>query len=218
MRRTLAALTTSAVLIPLAITAMPGAASAATNPLTVHVYGRDGAKVSTSVHATNLNTREAYTLTSNRAKETTQGHLRRRRRNRRKRRHDGSRRPYCQGLRIELDRHRRSQGEAVPGLAQPAHCGDPRRSHGAHLRRKRLPRRVSRHPGQALRDPERFGEFPARLRRRLDGHPPVGNVHRGPGPLRRARQHDRAAEQLPQDGATFQPCSGHPPRAVAGPW
>ncbi|MGA3541786.1 hypothetical protein ACK8GE_21130 [Micromonosporaceae bacterium DT194] len=73
MRRTLAALTTSAVLIPLAITAMPGAALAATNALTVHVYGRDGAKVSTSVHATNLNTREAYTLTSNRARKLPRG-------------------------------------------------------------------------------------------------------------------------------------------------
>ena len=54
MRRTLATLTATAVLVPLMITAMPGAASAATNTLTVHVYDRAGTKVKTRVYATKL--------------------------------------------------------------------------------------------------------------------------------------------------------------------
>ena len=73
MRRTLAALTTTAVLIPLAVTAAPGAASAATNTLTVHVYGRNGAKVNADVYATNLSTRIEYALNSNRARKLPRG-------------------------------------------------------------------------------------------------------------------------------------------------
>ncbi|MGA3527017.1 hypothetical protein [Melissospora conviva] len=73
MRRTLATLTASAVLIPLAVTAMPGAASAATNTLTVHVYDRAGAKVKTYVYVTNLSTGADYTLTSNKARKLPKG-------------------------------------------------------------------------------------------------------------------------------------------------
>jgi len=73
VRRTLATLTATAVLVPLMITAMPGAASAATNTLTVHVYDRAGTKVKTRVYATNLSTRLEYDLTSNKAKKLPRG-------------------------------------------------------------------------------------------------------------------------------------------------
>ncbi|MGA3564643.1 hypothetical protein [Melissospora conviva] len=73
MRRTLAALITSAVLIPIAVTALPGTASAATNTLTVHVYGRDGAKVKTKVSVVNLSTNSTYKLTSGEARKLPKG-------------------------------------------------------------------------------------------------------------------------------------------------
>ena len=73
MRRTLAALSATAVLIPLAVTAAPGAASAATNTLTVTAIGRDGAKVKTSVSVVNLQTNMSYTLTSGKARTLPKG-------------------------------------------------------------------------------------------------------------------------------------------------
>ena len=73
MRRTLAALTATAVLVPLAATAAPGAASAATNTLTVTAYDRAGAAVATRVTVVNLSTRTSYALTSGKARALPKG-------------------------------------------------------------------------------------------------------------------------------------------------
>ncbi|MFX0592833.1 hypothetical protein [Melissospora conviva] len=73
MRRSLATLTTTAVLIPLAVTAMPGAASAATNTLTVHVYDRAGTKVKTKVSLVNLGNRYTYKLSAHKAYKLPKG-------------------------------------------------------------------------------------------------------------------------------------------------
>ena len=73
MRRTLAALTATAVLVPLAVTAAPGAASAATNTLTVTAIGRDGVKVKTSVSVIESRHSRRYTLTSGKARTLPRG-------------------------------------------------------------------------------------------------------------------------------------------------
>ena len=134
MRRTLAALTTSAVLIPLAITAMPGAASAATNALTVHVYGRDGAKVSDVCARHQPEHPRGVHPHLQPGQETTQGHLRRRRRNRRK--DDttvlGGRTVKVSGSSSTVIDGRK--GKPFQVSLNPPTGGDPRRSHGAHLR------------------------------------------------------------------------------------
>jgi len=73
MRRTLATLTATAVLLPVAVTAAPGAASAATNTLTVTAIDRNGAAVATRVSVVNLSTRATYTLTSGKARTLPRG-------------------------------------------------------------------------------------------------------------------------------------------------
>ena len=73
MRRSLATLTATAVLIPLAVTAMPGAASAATNTLTVQVYDRAGTKVKTKVSLVNLGNRYTYKLSAHKAYKLPKG-------------------------------------------------------------------------------------------------------------------------------------------------
>lgn len=73
MRRGLAALTATAVLIPLVVTAAPGTASAATNTLTITVIDRDGTKVSTGVSVVNIGSNEKYRLTSGKARKLPKG-------------------------------------------------------------------------------------------------------------------------------------------------
>ena len=73
MRRTLAVFTATAVLVPLAATAAPGAASAATNTLTVTAYDRTGATVATRVTTVNLSTKKPYVLTSGKARTLPKG-------------------------------------------------------------------------------------------------------------------------------------------------
>ncbi|HEX5598932.1 MAG TPA: hypothetical protein VFX61_23395 [Micromonosporaceae bacterium] len=73
MRRSLAALSAAAILIPVAVTTAPSSASAATNELTVTTYDRTGAKVTTTVSVISLKTNSTYRLTSGKPRSLPKG-------------------------------------------------------------------------------------------------------------------------------------------------
>jgi hypothetical protein len=73
MRRALAALTATAVLISAAVFTAPGAVSAATHQLTVTTISRTGAKVKTAVSVVNLSSNSTYQATSGKARKLPKG-------------------------------------------------------------------------------------------------------------------------------------------------